>query len=143
MSMTREEMVALLERRLSHLQDRDLGALEAGYAETAVLDSPMTGRAIGRKAIRRAYAAFFEAYGELSIEREHVLVDGDQAVVIFKFTATHTGTLFGMAGTGKQIVFRGVNLYTVANGQIVHEQRIYDFTGFLMKLGVISARPAG
>ena len=143
MSMTREEMMALLERRLSHLEDRDLAAIEADYAETAVLDSPMSGRAIGRDAIRRAYAAFFEAYGELSIEREHVLVDGDQAVVIFKFTATHTGTLFGMEGTGKRVEFRGVNLYTVANGEIVHEQRIYDFTGFLMKLGVISARPAG
>ena len=36
-----------------------------------------------------------------------------------------------------------VRVYTVAGGQIVHELRIYDFTGFLMKLGVITARPAG
>ena len=64
-------------------------------------------------------------------------------VDIFKFTGTHTGTLFGMTGTGKQIIFRGVSVYTVANGLIVSEQRIYDFTGFLMQLGVISARPSG
>ena len=48
-----------------------------------------------------------------------------------------------MQGTGKQIVFRGVTVYTVANGQIVYERRIYDFTGFLMKLGVITAKPSG
>ena len=142
-SMTREEMLALLERRVSGWQDRDSEALAADYAETAVLDSPMTGQAVGREAIRRAYEALLEAYGKLSIAPEHVLVDGDQMVSIFKFSGTHTGTLFGMKGTGKQIVFRGVTVYTVANGQIVHERRIYDFTGFLMKLAVITARPSG
>ena len=141
--MTREEMLALLDRRLDRWQDRDAEALAADYAETAVLDSPTTGRAVGREAIQRAYEAFFEAYGELSIAHEHVLVDGDQMVDIFKFTGTHTGTLFGMKGTGKQVVFRGVSVYTVADGQIVNEQRIYDFTGFLIKLGVITARPSG
>ncbi len=84
--MPREEMLALLERRLRHWQDRDAEALAADYAETAVLDSPMTGQAVGREAIRRSYEAFFEAYRELSIEHEHVLVDGDQMVDIFKFT---------------------------------------------------------
>ncbi len=77
-SMTREEMLALLERRLSRWQNRDPEALAADYAETAVLDSPMTGQAVGRDAIRRSYEAFFEAYGELSLAYEHVLVDGDQ-----------------------------------------------------------------
>ncbi len=50
----------------------------------------MTGEAVGRQAIRRAYEAFFEAYGELSIVHEDVLVDGDQMVDIFKFRGTHT-----------------------------------------------------
>jgi len=88
--MTREEMVALLERRRSSWQNRDAGALAADSAETAVIDSPMTGEAVGRQAIRRAYEAFFEAYGELSIVHEDVLVDGDQMVDIFKFRGTHT-----------------------------------------------------
>ena len=141
--MTREEMLALLERRGRHWQDRDSEAIDADYAETAVLESPMTGRSVGREAIRRAYEALLEAFGELTIAREDVLVDGDQMVSVYTFTGTHTGTLFGMKGTGKQLVFRGVTVYTVAGGQIVHERRIYDFTGFLMKLGVIAARPAG
>lgn len=141
--MTREEMLALLERRVSHWQDRDPEALAADHAESAVLDSPMTGHSVGREAIRRAYGAFLAAFGELSVAREQVLVDGDQMASFFRFTGTHTGTLFGMQGTGKQLVFRGVTVYTVAGGQIVHERRIYDFTGFLMKLGVITARSAG
>jgi len=71
------------------------------------------------------------------------VIDGDRAVVVFTFTGTHTGLLFGMQGSGETLVFRGVSVYKVADGQIVHEQRIFDFTGFLMNLGIITARPAG
>lgn len=31
---------------------------------------------------------------------------------------------------------------TAKSEQIVYERRIYDFTGFLMKLGLLKARPA-
>ena len=53
-SLTREAMLALLDRRLSGWQSRDAEALAADYAETAVLDSPMTGQAVGREAIQEA-----------------------------------------------------------------------------------------
>ena len=44
----------------------------------AVLDSAMMGQSAEGAAIRLAYEAFFEAYGELSIDREHVLVDSER-----------------------------------------------------------------
>ena len=100
--MTREEMLALLERRVSHWQDRDPEAIAADYAETAVLDSPMTGHSVGREAIRRAYETFLQA-----------------------FWGTEHRTRERTGGRG--------------GGQITYEQRIFDFTGFLMNLGVIAA----
>jgi steroid delta-isomerase-like uncharacterized protein len=143
MAITREEMVTLLDRRTADWQDRDPESLAADYAETAVVESPMTGHSVGREAIRATYGKFLAAFGDLRIVREHVLIDGDRAVVVFTFTGTHTGLLFGMQGAGEALVFRGVSVYKVADGQIVHEQRIFDFTGFLMNLGIITARPAG
>jgi hypothetical protein len=71
--MTREVMLALLERRLSSWHARNPEALAVQFMEIAVLDSAMMGQPVERAAIRRAYEAFFEAYGELSIDREHVL----------------------------------------------------------------------
>jgi hypothetical protein len=35
-----------------------------------------------------------------------------------------------------------VFLYTVKDGQILHERRIYDFTGMLVQIGVLKAKPA-
>ena len=61
--MTREEMLALLDRRIRGWQERDPEALAADYAETAVLDSPISGHAVGREEIRRAYEAFLKVAG--------------------------------------------------------------------------------
>ena len=35
-----------------------------------------------------------------------------------------------------------MTLYKMAEGKIVYERRIYDFTGFLVRLGVLKARPS-
>jgi hypothetical protein len=31
---------------------------------------------------------------------------------------------------------------TLDDGRIVHERRLYDFTGMLMQIGVLKAKPA-
>jgi hypothetical protein len=35
-----------------------------------------------------------------------------------------------------------VTVCRVADGLIVHERRIYDFTGMLVQIGVLKAKPA-
>jgi hypothetical protein len=34
-----------------------------------------------------------------------------------------------------------VFFYRLENGRIVHERRIYDFTGLLLQIGVLKAKP--
>ena len=36
---------------------------------------------------------------------------------------------------------RTVMIFELRAGKIVHEQRIYDFTGMLIQLGVLKAKP--
>ncbi len=35
-----------------------------------------------------------------------------------------------------------VHIYTFKNGEIQHERRVSDFTGLLVQIGVLKARPA-
>lgn len=140
--MTRDDMLKLLDRRVKGLENRDADALAADYAETAVLESPLSGQSVGREAIRRASANFLEAFSDVSVKHEGVLIDGNRMAHIFKFNGTHTGDLLGVRGTGKRIIFRVVTLYTIEGNLIVGERRIYDFTGFLVKIGLLRAQPA-
>ncbi len=32
-------------------------------------------------------------------------------------------------------------MYTLKDGKVVHERRIYDFTGMLIQIGVLKAKP--
>ena len=139
--MTRDEMRVLIRRRVESWGHLDVDALMADYAEDAVLDSPYAGNARGRDAIRDAQLSYMEAFGDIRFDQESLLIDGEQAALLFKFTGTHIGKLLGVDGTGKRIAFRGVMFYTVKDGRIVYERRLYDFTGFLVKIGLLKARP--
>ena len=48
-----------------------------------------------------------------------------------------------MPPTGRRIEVAGAFIYRIRNDQIVHERRILDFTGLLVQVGVLRAKPAG
>ena len=52
------------------------------------------------------------------------------------------GQFLGLAPTGKSFRVPGVFLYDLQDGQIVRERRIYDFTGVLIQIGLLKAKPA-
>jgi predicted ester cyclase len=52
------------------------------------------------------------------------------------------GGLFGLAPTGKTFRLPVVLMYELRGRQIVRERRIYDFTGLLVQVGVLKAKPA-
>ena len=140
--MTHDEMVEFVAGWIAAWRVRDAERLTSFYTSDAVVESPMTGRVEGLNAIHRSFAQLLTAFPDIEIQQEDVLVDGNRAAIGFKFTATHRGDLMGLQPTGKHIVFRGVILLTMKDGDIVHERRVYDFTGFLMKIGLLKAKPS-
>lgn len=141
--MTREEIGALLARRQEAMSDHDVDGLEALYAKECVVESPMAaGTVQGREANAQIHRAFFDAFPDISFNLEELLIDGDRVVQIGTLMATDTGGLMGMAPSGKPVVIPIVYFSKLANGEIVYERRVYDFTGMLVQIGVLKARPA-
>ena len=54
---------------------------------------------------------------------------------------TDTGGFMGLPPTRKPFRVPMVMLCTVKDGYIVREQRIYDFTGMLMQIGLLKGKP--
>ena len=52
-----------------------------------------------------------------------------------------TGGFLGLQPTGRFVDFPLVLVYDLANGLIVRERRIYDFTGLAVQVGAIKAKP--
>ena len=137
--MTPDEIVSLFDRRDRGWELRDPGVLAAPYAEDAVVESPISGKATGRKEIEEAYDRLLRSWSPLAYTREDLLIDGQRVAVCFEVRATHSGEFFRLPATGKKFTLRGVTIAKVGDDQILHERRVYDFTGLLVRLGVLKA----
>jgi steroid delta-isomerase-like uncharacterized protein len=140
--MTREEIVDLFARREAAQARHDVQALSALYAETCVVESPLGGTHQGRAAVAEVFTAFFDAFNDATLAVDDLIIDGDHVVQVGTLSGTDTGGLMGMAPSGKPALLPMVFVCRVADGYIVHERRIYDFTGMLVQIGVLKARPA-
>ena len=141
--MTREEIAEVVDRRRRAFEARDAIALASLYAETCVVESPTAGGAVtGRVAIAQVHETWLKAFPDAVTTFEEPLIDGNRVVQMITSVGTDTGQFLGLPPTGKPFRVRLVFLTTVRDHLIVHEQRVYDFTGMLVQIGVLKAKPA-
>ena len=141
--MTREEVLALFTRREAAWRAHDAASLAADHAPHGVVLSPTGGVLEGREEIERVYRVWFTAFPDLTFDSTDVLVDGDRAVLVATVTGTHDGDFFGLPASGRRVNAVCALIYTLRDGVITHERRVLDFTGVLIQVGVLKAKPAG
>ena len=141
--MTRNEILGLLDRRADAWRRLDIDALAADYADDAVVDSPLAGGVTqGREQITQVFRTYFAAFPNLQMHEDEVLVDGHRAAVMATFSGTDSGGFMGMPPTGRTVTIPLVFLYEFKDGKIVRDRRVYDFTGTLIQVGTLKAKPA-
>ena len=141
--MTREELQGIAERYVEVWKRRDPGAIALFHASEGVAESPIYATLRGRKAIQDASRAFFTSFPDATLEINAILVDAPRVAIFTTVNATHVNEFFGMPGTNRHIEFRMARLMeTDEQGLITHERRIYDFTGLLVQVGILRAKPA-
>lgn len=140
--MTRDEIVVLFDRRLEAWARRDAAALARDHAEDGAVESPIAGGVTtGRAAIQATYDGYFRAFPDFRFEQEDLLVEGDRASIVATVSGTDRGGFMGLPPSGRAMRARAALWYTLREGLIVRELRIYDFTGVLVQVGAIRARP--
>jgi predicted ester cyclase len=139
--MTRERARAFFDERQAHWHAQDADALANGHALTGTIISPIFGRRSGRDGIRQSYQSLFTIFPDWAFVSEAPILDGARMALPFSVTATHVGEFMGVAGTNRKFHIRGVMLIEMGDDGIQAEERLYDFTGFLIQVGVLRAKP--
>jgi steroid delta-isomerase-like uncharacterized protein len=139
--MTREEITAMFARREKAFADMDAATLAADYTDDAVIESPTAGLHHGRDA-RQAFEAIFHTFGDQKLEIESRVIDGDRVAEVMTIEGKNLGGLMGLPPSGKHFRVPAVFLYDLRGAKIIRERRIYDFTGVLVQIGALKARPA-
>jgi predicted ester cyclase len=140
--MTRGELQTIFERYMDTWKRRDPAALAGHHSADGIVESPMYQTRRGRKEIEESYRAFFTSFPDATPTLEALLIDPPQLASFSTINATHVNEWFGLPGTNRRIEFRHARLFRVDDGLFAHERRIYDFTGLLVKVGVLRAKPA-
>ena len=141
-ALTRDEMLALFDRRHEAFDNMDADALSADYADDCVVDSPAAGTVRGAAAVDRARRAWFEAFPDLKYRTERVVIDGNHVMQLLTLEGTDIGGFMGLEPSGRSFKAPAVFVYEFRERKIVRETRIYDFTGVLIQIGLLKAKPA-
>jgi steroid delta-isomerase-like uncharacterized protein len=139
--MTRDTIAAIFERRRLAYDNQDTGALAADYAVDCVIESPSGGVHHGRAAAEQVLRSVMDAF-DVKMHQDGLLIDGDSVAQILTIEGTDDGQFLGLPPTGKSFRVPAVFLYDLKDGQIARERRVYDFTGLLMQVGLVKAKPA-
>ena len=139
--MTRTEITGFLTRRQDHWTARDARALALDHTPDGVVHSPIFGVVHGVEAIETTYRNLFNVFADWTFDAQDLIVEGDRAVQLFRVTATHTNELFGVPATNRRLEIRGALIFDFQDGKIARERRLYDFTGLLLQLGILKAKP--
>jgi predicted ester cyclase len=139
--MTRDEIVAFFKRRQEAYEDLDAAALASDYTDASVIESPSAGVHTGRDA-EKALHAIFDAFLDITMSVDDLVIDGDVVVTILNIEGTHMRELLGFEPTGKHFQMSAAFVHRLKDRKIIHERRVYDFTGLLVQIGVLKAKPA-
>ena len=96
--------------------------------------------AAGPEGVKRLIAGLRTAFPDIKTTIEDIFADGEKVVVRFSVRGTHSGPFMGVAPTGREATWRGVNIYRVSGGRIRETWQLADGLGLLRQLG---AAPGG
>ena len=105
------------------------------------LESRLAGTVTGAAAIAQVFLAWFSAFPDATQSTDEVLIEGDRIVWLVTMTGTDTGGFMGLPPTDKAFRLPMVFILNLKNDKVVHERRVYDFTGMLIQIGVFKTRP--
>ena len=140
--MTRDDALEVLNHQQAAWNDRDPLALARDYADDGTIISPIFRTVHGKDAIVESFRALFTTFPDWQYTAKELLVDGETGAETFVVQATHAREFMGLEGSGRKFEIQGVRIFRLKDGLIVYERRYYDFTGFLIQLGVLRGKPA-
>jgi hypothetical protein len=140
--MDRKAIEQLLSKQKEAFARRDAEALADLHAPEGIFESPAYGVISGRDAIRDVYRYWYAAFPDFLLTWESALIDPPRASYFWKFTGTAAGPFFGEVKVGSRIAMIGASEATFGPEGIVVIRHVFDFSGTLLRTGVLKVKPA-
>jgi steroid delta-isomerase-like uncharacterized protein len=120
------------------LNQHDVSALRQFWADDTVERFPdRTCRGVDE--IAAYFEDVFAAVPDFAMEIVGIAEQGDDVFVHWHLTGTHSGTLMGIAPTGKPLAIDGIDHFVVRDGRVVSNFVVFDQMQYARQLGMMPA----
>jgi predicted ester cyclase len=134
-----DDIRALAADAFAHFNDRDdHDAFFDAYHQDVVLHGYPAGLQ-GHDGLRAFHEALWEAFPDVSLTVEDLVVESDRAALRYRLHGTHSGSYLGVAPTGLRFDVEGLTMLRVADGRVVEEWHSPTELAILRQLGAVQA----
>ena len=131
---------AIAEQFAATLTAHDLAAFADLFADdyvnhqlSAAAPPPPPGKTAKQGSVA-FYAARLAGMPNLAVSIEALVASSDRVAASFVYTGTHSGPLYGVPATGRQLRFTSCDIFSIRNGQIAEHWGMGDIAGVLAQI---------
>ncbi len=136
--MTAEENKTIARRFNEEVWGRgDEAALEELLALDFIDHGALPGQAPDREGHKQTLAAFRSAFPDLHVTTEDIIAEGDKVVSRWRARGTHEGELMGIAPSGNEVTFTGIDVLRIAEGKVAERWAEGNDLEVMQQIGAI------
>lgn len=133
--MSVESNKAVVRRVVEEMWNRgDQAAVEELIAPDMVEHGAFGSGTGGREDARQTVGRFRAAFPDLVLEAEDLIAEDDCVVLHWIGRGTHQGEFMGVPPSGAGVTARGLDIYRIADGQVVEHWGYPDVMGLMGQL---------
>ncbi len=91
----------------------------------------------GLEDAKQYLSPFFDAFPDVHFTIDEIVVEGDKAVVRWKWTGTHKSEFMGIPATNKKVTGWVIQIDRIVGGKIAEVWERMDTLGFMQQLGLV------
>ncbi len=133
-----EHTLTVIEQLVAAWNSHDPARVAEWYTEDCYgLDVAIAQPQIGRPGVQRMFEAYYQAFPDLEIRPDDIVVDGERVALFWTAYATHRGPILNIPPSGRRVTARGVNRLVLRDGKVHESLTIWDVAGMLRGLGLL------
>lgn len=96
----------------------------------------------GPESMQHSAIRYLQAFPDLKLANEWVVIEGNQIAVAWVSHGTHRGRMLNIPPSGRQVKVHGVSFLTLEGDKIVRGLHIWDLAGMLRQIGLLTELPS-
>jgi steroid delta-isomerase-like uncharacterized protein len=135
--MSNEQNKAIVKQFVDAHNRQDMAQLKKLLAPDFKAHIAGMSQSLNRESYLQGINIAHKAFSSLIFTIQDMVGEGEKVVVRILAQGEHTGEYMGIAVTGKQIEFGGINIRRIVDGKVVEEWQTNDQFSLLRQLGAL------